>query len=543
MGTQGSRRGRYAFLAGAAVALAFAAAAIAATGAYHEDDRIGYKIRVPRDWTLVPMSADEKWIVAKFLSERAFTYTDPNDHWTSDHKPVMTVIAFIDEVVKKRGVDAKTTEEGDLFVEINNPYKDYQDYLRKTYSGGGWYVSAEAHDTIDGVNVTQYEIKVEKLTQNGPKHIVTWVYELPDVKVAVEFEVLEGAWPKLQADVLACLRSFRKIQRTHGGLTPAITGDPVKIVDESKLTPEKRKEHRQEVEERTHKKLAASVPSDWTTKEMGRFLVLNHADDKYAKQVVAHAEAVWKWLDDEFDFVGAGEYVPRPVIRICKDQDEENAFWSGTSWGLNLEIVTHKDAQNGAMSYEFERVNSRLLDIWWSYRDADLYSAMPRWLKRGLEQVLGTARAKGSTLELKPDDWERDGLRESVRTDGLTPPKELVLLGQEKFYENPNRVKQSAAFIRLLLSSRSKRTKDFLKTYLVNLRAVLDEELAAEKATKPETEKPPATEEEEEERFKNRSKAFEEKEKHFLEAVFERTFKDWSDKDWKRLADEYEKSI
>ena len=62
----------------------------------------------------------------------------------------------------------------------------------------------------------------------------------------------------------------------------------------------------------------------------------------------------------------------------------------------------------------------------------------------------------------------------------------------------------------------------------------------ANKGTMPDR---PQTEEEEEEAFKKRREGFEEKESEFLQEVFDRTFGDWSDKDWKRIEKLYFKSI
>lgn len=525
------------------LALGGLAPAQAAPGTYHQDDRMGFKIRHPKGWSHVGMRAEEKWIVAKFISDRTHTYLDEVDKSTWSHRPDMTVIAFIDEVVKKSGIEKTETDDGEFFLEINNPFKNYKDYLKRTFYGGGWFVSEEEEGEIKGIPVTKLEIKVEKLTSSGPKRIVTWIFHADDVDLAVQFQVLENSYKKLRGDIYGCLKSFRFVPRTKGSLTPVTTGGPKKRVDEDALTPAERTKHRQETERQIHEKTIKSLPDDWKVKEMGRFLVLLHGDEKFAKKVVAQAEATWKWLDKNFGFVGTGEYVRRPIVRICKNEAEERALLGGTSWGNSLEIVTHKDTGSGAMSWEFEYVNQRMLNIWFNHHARDTYSAMPHWLDNGLWQVIGTARLKGSRFVFKVDSWEREGLRESVRKGDLTPPRDLVMLGRSEFRENPHRTKQSAAFIRFLLESKSKKTRVILKDYLMNLQDVVTEATQAAKDAEPTEYEAAETEEEEEERFRKRREAWKEKEREFLTTVFERTFGDWSDKDWRKLQTQYFKSM
>jgi RNA polymerase-binding transcription factor DksA len=186
-----------------------------------------------------------------------------------------------------------------------------------------------------------------------------------------------------------------------------------------------------------------------------------------------------------------------------------------------------------------------VLDIWFGYRNRDAWWAAPWWIRGGMRQVIGAARLKGSRVEFKVDDWERDGLRESARNNELTPPKELVMLTREQFGENPHRTKQSAAFVRFLLSSRSRKTSSILETYLLGVQRVTKEFDEAEEAARKNRSDSdaPKTEEEEEARLRERSKKLEAKEQEFLDKVFQHTFGDWSDKDWRRLQDEYFKSI
>ena len=489
------------------------------------------------------MQVDEQWKVAKFLSDRAFTFNDTESGFGYDHKPEMTVIAFVAAVVEGRGVSESEPEDGIKIFEFKNPYKDYEDYLRRTYSGGGWFISADEKDTHDGIEVRKLEIKVEKLTRSGPKRIVTWIFHLDDVDLAVQFEVLEDAYKKLKGDMTACLKSFKTIARTKGSLTPTTTGGPTLGVDEDELSLEDRTLRRRQTEKVHHERAAEGLPDGWTVKEMGRFLVLNHADDKYAKKVVDQAEAVWDWLDDTFPYIGPGEYVPKPILRICKDGDEESAFRGGDWFGMGLEIVTHKDQGSGSQSYEFEYVNRRVLAIWFNHHDKALYWALPQWLDSGLRDVLGKARPKGKGLEFKVDEWEREQLRTAGREGKRTALPDLLKMTGSDFWSEWHRGDEAAAFVRFLVTAKSKKHRQILEDYLGILQSIVRDAEAKEKDAKPVDTKAPETEEEEEERFKKRRDTWKEKEQELIDQIFERAFGDWTEKDWKRLADGFEKSL
>ena len=523
------------------VLLLLPAVARAAPGPWHEDEKLGYKVRTPKGWTEIPLQTEERWMVARFLSDRSYTYTDPTDGWTFDHKPEMTVIVFIAEVVKKRGIEKTDTGDGFL-VELSNPFKDYEDFLGRTYSGGGWYISEDEKGDVSGVPVRKLEIKVEKLASTGPKRIVTWVFHTEEVDFAVQFEVLEGSYDKLKADMKACLASFRLIPR-QGSLVPPTTGEKTAPVDEGGMTPEARVAHRKETERALREKAAQSLPAGWTAKEMGPFLVLSHVDEKYARKLVSHAEAVWKWLEETFPYVGAGEYARLPVIRICESEEEYGRFLGGTAWGSALEIVSYKDTSEGEMGWSFEKVNRGLVRVWFGEKDQDLYWAFPHWLDSGLDQVVGTARAKGGKLEFQADQWELEALREAVRKKEVTLLQDLLKLGFQDFYEKRSRTQQSAAFVRMLLDPRNKKTREILQRYIQNLDALVSEEDAKADPAGGEAAKEATTEEEEEEQLKNRRQALKDKEKEFLQQVFQKTFGDFTDKDWLRLNDDFVKSL
>lgn len=541
-------------LANAILANTFAIGAVprvasAVAIADHQDDRIGFRIATPRGWTAIPLKVDERWVVAKYLSDKSYSWTEKGG-WTSEHRPEMHAIAFVSEAIKARPkITKKENKQGEteVLVEYESPFKDYKDFMAKRYTGGGFHVSSEEQTKVGDVAVTTLEIKVERGSRDGPKHILTWIYHVPDVDLAIHFECLEDAYPKLQAEFQRCLRSFKPIPRSGANLFEASTpGRRLTFLDLDEMKPEERKLHRIAMEREAHERASANIPDGWTAKKIGRFLVVNHTDDKYAKRVVEQAEAVWQYLEETFSFIGPTEYVRSPILRICKDYDEERTYYTGQgdwTWN-NLEIFTHKDYA-GSTSWEMEWVNRRVAELWFEDKDREFYWAFPQWLQNGLDETLGHMHSKNGRIEFKADDWNRDQVREAVRAGRATSPRELMNMSGENFFQDYVHRQEAAGLVSFFLTgaaSKSKQTKDVLVDYLKNLKIVVD---AVEKENdgQAKQDKEPQTEEDEDAAFKSERQAWKKRETRVMEEAWHLTFKGWSDADWKRFDDVYFKAV
>jgi len=544
-------RARLAFLG--LLSLVLVAVLAARARADHKDERLGFSIQTPRGWTELPMSVDERWKVAKYLSDKTNTWTDKQNGWSWNHKANMEVIAFVAAATKERiKVEKKETRDGEVEWRklAENPFKDYKEFLTQRYSAtgqGGWYVSDEKERKVDDVAVTCYEIKVEKLAYDGPKRIYTWVYHVPDVDIAVQFEVLEPHADKLESEFQRCLRSFKQVTRKGGALYEAATGD-FRFADLDKMTPDERMQVRKVYEKRSHEKASKNVPDGWTVKKMGRFLVINHADDKFAQRVVEQAEAVWDWLDKTFDFIGKGEYVREPIIRICKNWEERSAYYRGSNVFSvsNIEIVTCQD-YSGSGGWEMEWVNREVMRIWFNDKDQDLSFAMPGWLGLGLYEFVGQLRVKNGKVDFTTDYWSRDEVRERKREKKLTPLRDLLVMGQNDFQADwwIKRLEGSCLVDYFVTgkASKQKRTKDLLPEYMRNVQVIAAEIKKEDETAKGKGKTKPKTEAEEDALFRDLHDGYKKKEKRLLEQAFERTFTGWTPSDWKKFEEAYLESL
>jgi hypothetical protein len=528
-----------------ATALSFCAVAAPSLAGSHEDKRLGYKIYTPKKWTSIPISSDESWVVAKFLSPRFNYYTDKNLGYTFEHKPQMEVIAFLSDKYKEDEIVTETDEDGNvekIIFKLTNPYKNYSEYLKGTYSGGGFYIAEEKEETVGDYLVTKYVIKVEKQSY-GPKRIVTWVYHTADIDFAVQVECFESAYSKLKKDIKKIHSSFEEIPRTEGTVArTGVTGASMTF-DAKKKTPKERMKSRKDTEKTAAKAAKGSLTDGWSFVEIDPFMFVHHDNAKQAKMWADRGKAVYKFCEKSFPDIGKDEHVSKMLVRICKDYDEARAF-SPYIWTSSrpLEFVLYRD-NVGVGSMQNQLFNYRVMQHWLRQKDRDLYFDLPPWMRNGLQSMISNAKIKGKKLELRASDWENMGLREEVKAGTAHTPKEIFLSNSDNF-QDENFSYEAAALMRFLLAgpgSKNRLTKNIIKDYFANLKEVSLS--LAEEDDDDEPRGEAETEEEEEARYKARQALGKENEQRIVEATFEATFGSWDDKDWLQFEKLYFKAI
>jgi hypothetical protein len=509
-----------------------------ASAQIYKDTQYGFKITPPKDWPRETRDSGSSWILAKFISKKTDHYTT-KEGWTLRFKPEMTVVAFPHD--SRREVKVNEEEDGEsekeIVISLHNPFRDYKDFLKRTYHGGGYYFDKEEETEVKGIPVTCYEAKVEKLTYSGPRRIIAWVYGLEDLDIAVQFEVLEESYAKFRGNILRSLKSFRAIERS---------GEPIKKsgveiisrVNWDALPPGERAEQRMKRETEAHEKALADLPKGWRHSKVGRILVLDNYNPGKAKKIAQQCNAIMKWLDKNLDFVGPDEYVRAPILKVFKAEDHYSTTLRMGGFHDSI-VIEYEHNPDWFRELNFEQVNRRVMELWFYDRDQALYWAMPRWLKIGLTDLISNARAKGARLEFEKDWWDKSRLKQALDKGQLSTPKELMLMGREKFYSGRWKRDEASCLVRYLLvgpGSKNKKTKDLIWQYMEHLARVTAEIKEEEKILDKDK---PTTEEEEEEHFKRNQNKWEKREKRVLDETFKRTFSGWDEKDWKAVTAAY----
>jgi len=525
------------------------------------DPKLGIKLKAPDGYTRVPLKPDEEWIAARWISPRSY-YQNDKSGFSIDHKPELTVVAFPSSKVKERVEEKKsgTGEQSRTTLIFKNPYKDYKDYLARTYSDGGYFVEKVDKAEVEGVQVETQEIKVEKGTFGGPRKIVTWIYKCDDADFAVSFELVENAWSKLKGDVLSTMRSFRRISKdANAGSAPTA---PPMVESLKDLSPAQRAARRRDLEVKSQERFVKNLTEGWTAKKYGRVFVLNHSDDRCAQRVAENANAILDYCDANLGYIGAGEYVRSPVVRICKDYDEYSTYRKGGGTGSIGAIIT--TGADGDIDIDFESfdpdrelltwkdmnstqttsegINSGVIEHWLREHDNMIYLRTPVWLRIGLRRCFDMSKSKGGKIDFFNDSGERVGLSQQARSGKLSKFQDLMKMDSETLYKDRNRYDECAAASRFLLTG-PKKAKDLLRSYFEAVAVIAKRDAEEAKKNMHVGEKQAKSIEDEDARFKQDRQERQNRAKKNLEEVYNAAFGTWTDADWKAFQSAYEKSI
>jgi hypothetical protein len=298
-------------------------------GLRYEDPRTGFRFRIPRDYSQIPVQEDERWIVAMFQSKKAFTGSVKDGDSGFGRKPMLKVILFDQDAI-----DRSSTVEllGGSTITIDRavPYRDYRDYAKRNLAAGGYYFEMEEQDTIKKVPVTKYEIKIDKSTRDRMRYIA-WVFHGDGYDIALEIDLLEAQYRKQRNLIFSSFKSLEFIARE---VAAEVEARPASNRDDDtpweEMSAKDRMESRMAEEDRREKRLRDRLPEDWKVTRSDDLLVMSHGGRSYTKKVTDLAEASRKYLHERFGSI-SDEYVRRAVIRICRDRDEYIAFALGGS--------------------------------------------------------------------------------------------------------------------------------------------------------------------------------------------------------------------
>lgn len=538
-----------------AVALAlFLGSAPAAAQDQHKDERLGFKLRVPRGWEEIPLRSDERWIVGRYRCPKAETTVDPTTGYQLSHKPELQIVALLHgkpAPAQPESADKPVTEgEAPRKPAPEKVYRSYTDYMKGTY-GRGHFVEKEESGTYAGLPVTKLEIKAERDVYAAEMRVFAWVFETELAEVTVQVEVMADSQKKLRSTIDGVLKSFAVIPRTQPLEEAGASGAAILSASElSKLAPAERKQRKSEAQRSEWERMAKNLPPGWSASEIDGVYVVNHADDGYARKVVEQILAIYAWLEATFPEVGRFEYARPPIVRICADGEEESTFrnGSGSYWEGGTQLVTHKDSKDW-WDFEWDYIGSRTLQIWFQERDPKLWGALPRWLAVGLDEVVGGARMKGGKLVFDQGDREKWWREAPPRENEALAIRTLLTLSREDFDDFGKRDdgkiwSQAVTLTRYLVEARSKKTRQILTDYMGSLHQVLGELESQDGKDGSDKELPPPKDEAEEEaRFKQRAEWLKASERAILDQTLARAFPGWTPADWKSLDREYRRSL
>lgn len=539
--------------AGIAVVLsaAFAGPALAQKldGRKWTHEKYGIELKIPDDFSEVPLQIDEQWIAGKFLSDKS--YLSKDREWNHEHKPLMRVILFTEKAKKDTGQEVHESEDGKTtFIGIGAvPYQGYRDYIKRHRKG--FFFSKEEEEDVAGEDCLMCEVEVHR---SRPKlHLYSVVFRRPTFELAIEFEVLEDRKDKLERDIKRCIDSIR-FEEPQAGVEAAITGKKETRRTSTRLwtafrsewrkrSLEERSEIRREMERQHHEAVRQRTPEDWQISESKHFLVVSHADKLFSEKMVDGAELFWDWCEEEFGELG-DDHVRRPVLRLCKDYDEYKAFHfdssNTTGWsltGADHEIGTYFDTSNGNSGRDVNVLFGGILRHYLQEKDSFIISYTPYWLTWAVDNYVSEVYVKGRKLDFRVDGWARDEARQMFRDEKLPALQKLLTMTEAEFTamqkQDQRATYATSQALRYVLGpgGREKSFKDFLVRYFQATIEVAsrhdDEWVKIDRSSA-------TTEEEEEEQQRLYSERTKERAKQLQSEINELMFEDMNEKKWEK---------
>ncbi|MCB9891624.1 MAG: hypothetical protein H6832_12785 [Planctomycetes bacterium] len=522
----------------------------------YRDPAYGFEMRLPRDFREIPISMDEKWIVAKFLYKRAL---EPKDGW-AERTPEIRVIVFpkvdMKQVIaaRKQREKVKTKGKNGELVEItlleylSNPFRTYQEYLRENYKKGGWFVSEEKEVKVGDLDAIAKKIDVEEKMGDGLKStLYAYEIDLGDAIYVVQLECLADHDHKFLGSIKGIANTFKDLPRTEAlRTTVTSTGsaaDRIKELEDAAnrtLTPEERKKEKEKVLARAIEKAKSDLPKGWKSYVEGPFTVFYSTSSKFAKKVSKQAVVMWDWMHDNFDYIGEDLSVGG-ILRICKDSAEGSAYMeTSTRSGYELtarEIVLWDDKDWGFGDYGSGKLNQAILSQFLIDKNQRLWWSLPPWLEWGMHLYIDSLKLKGSKLVSKADEWDMEVIRESLRNGTFKDSKKLIVTKYDSFNASQEDRVQCFAMISFMMEKGNRHPKygSAIEQYLTGLdrriRELDKKRDEARKAALEEAKKKRKSGEDEEEKKAWDAEWKKERDKIFDELLKE-VFGEWSDRDW-----------
>lgn len=520
----------------------------------YRDDAYGFQMRIPAGFRQIPISMDEKWIVAKFLYKRAL---EPKDGW-AERTPEIRVIVFpkvdMKQVIaaRKRRSKVKAKGKNGTVIEItlqeylNKPYRSYKEYLRENYKRGGWFVADEKDIKIGSLPAVAKKIEVEEKMGSGVKStLFAYEIDLGDAIYVVQLECLRDHDHKFVRTIRGSSKTFKDLPRTQA-LRPTIStgSSSVKVTDASKAkkTPEERKKEKESTLKRAIAKAKENLPDGWKHFKDGPFTVFYSSKLRFAKRVSKQANVMWRFMHANFGYVGE-EHSVGGIIRICKNSAEGSAYSetsrrSGTELTAR-EVVLWDDKDWGFGDYGSGKLNQRILNQYLIDKNPRLWWSLPPWLEWGMGLYIDSLKLKGSKMISKADEWDMEVIRDNLRSGKFKDAKKLFVEKYDEFSATTADRVQCFAMVSFLMGKGRKHSKygKSIEKYLSSLDRRLRElekkrEAAWKDALESARERAKKGEEEEEEKKAWSTEWRKERDKIYDE-LFKEVFGQWSDKDWK----------
>jgi hypothetical protein len=469
---------------------------------YKESTDLGFQVRVPADWELIPPEPSDGNLIVKY-DPKTNKYVQLGASTTMD---IHCWIARFDtkplkEVNGQRKVYAK-----DLLA-----------YVKSNVISNATLLETKER-TVNKLKAVEH-IFVGKIGEDEVR-VYAMLYELkPETTVALIFNAPGGKkWSKWEAPLKEMGRSFKAVE-----VAPI---ESAADLDPSKLTP--RDKRRMELEADV-----AKLGGEWKLYETPRYFILSNNDDRmFISELKERLEAIRDIYERDYPCekileireAGKGlrtgqdkevettkdpkepEIDPRELsktslVRVCKNQEQYHSYGGpGGSAGYwnssSRELVIYDDRAGGGRGDTWAVLNHEAFHQYIFYFYGNI--APHSWYNEGTGDFYsGYQYGKNKRFTLEKFSWRKDLIAQSVKDGAFVPLEKFVKMSQREYYSSQAEhgtnigihYAQGWSFIYFLRTGKQKNAKGWdpawesiLETYFRTLGATGDLEQAVNQA-------------------------------------------------------------
>jgi hypothetical protein len=466
-----------------------------------KDKEHGISFRAPKEWVSIPVDPLEVITIHKFQANRS----DRAKKIRGVSFTAALEVLFFPSLFDERAEEPEGREPIDAYRVPK--YKNYAHFLKKQFKT---YFEGERRESgPQKILATHHDFTFNHKTPGGreiPLRLRAAVFHAEEGDFAMHFVCMDEHYDtRHRKDIESSIRTFGRLKkrelnhRSMAGLNA-----------------------NQQYIQAQIEKLSSGWYYFWSRRK--NYVIYSNADRSFSRKISQYLEKMHAIFEKEFEGEPRVSWIP--IVRVCKTRNEYLGYggMEGTAgywWDLTREFVFYKDVARG----EKRSMQTLRHEALHHYLHFFLGTAPAVWLDEGFACYFEGCEASAGRLKVKPSLSRRDAIQKVLIADQFIPLKDFVKMSHKAFMKQPQLTYPEAWSLVYFLREGKRegvrmepRWERLIPDYLDHLTSALEEL----------------------ERIHPDRKAGDDQVNLLLgdktrELAWERTFGDWTDKDWQRF--------
>jgi hypothetical protein len=437
-------------------------------GDYFVDDSdLGFKIKMPKDWSFIPPKVGEGNLLGKYNPNNQVAV--PTGRETNIYLECW-MVKFDRRAKSKKTLEVEVDGETVQEIDISDMFTDgdIAEWIEGNLPGNAWRIVEQDEKKINKVEATEYVFEAASSMDPSAKFkAYVMVYKLhEDCEVAVVFN---GPGDDERKWKLKYAKVFEKMAKTLKPieLKELKFNDEIEHADDSPVRAKKRKELKDYVRR---------TPG-WELYETDNYFIISHNNDKpFMKDLMARLEAIREvyMVDyppekgranrpdspdtgeasaDEDGEAGEGgvklkgfgqsvsaedpmELARTSVVRVCADQNEYHSYGGPPSsagyWSSRDQELVIFDTRPRSDTWLVLNHEAFHQFIFYFYGSISPHS----WYNEGTGDFYSGYKYKNKKFQIKESEWRKGTASQMIKKEEYVPLKEIVRYTQREYYGN-----------------------------------------------------------------------------------------------------------